>query len=531
MKAAVVNGQFAPVITCKGQHVPVERLSVFLRQHLSNYRMHRTGEHASWGSASLVTFLCIAFISLALVFSEQASAQDTGNGAVPQPANPPASAESSNASQSAPSQGKGVPPQPESGWYNPALSAKLSGMGIKSWGSLCPNFGDSLLGNAGGIRSKLADHGIAGLLSITATGWQNLLSEPSQTNGMQAYIGQKFTHDETSGVLGSYDLGHIGLKGAQIGLDFGTGQATSDINVTARGFRVNDLSLHYPLLGGKIELTAGYVPNDVQFIDVYVGGNLQTGAFGPTASLPIQAGLSENADDAPGLNVKSNFHKNWYDKIGVQRSLYPQGKGAVSDWSEINRHGVRFSEPFAKALVIDELGFKRPASTDSLSRFFRVGGLYNWSDYTNFNTGKFSPNWMVYLLGDQQLTRTSPTMPFRGLYGGFSVMDSPANVNVFRQYDELRLYDIGPFSSRPFDMASLVVTHSSFSKDARQATTSGGSYPPPTDTTSISGTYAFKLAPGTYIIPVLGYTAHPSFITAPKQGNDLNIILTLTIFM
>jgi hypothetical protein len=107
------------------------------------------------------------------------------------PANPPASAESSDASQSAPSQGKDVPPaQPESGWYNPALSAKLSGMGIKSWGSLCPNFGDSLLGNAGGIRSKLADHGIAGLLSITATGWQNLLSEPSQTNGMQAYIGQ-----------------------------------------------------------------------------------------------------------------------------------------------------------------------------------------------------------------------------------------------------------------------------------------------------------------------------------------------------
>ena len=110
MKAAVVNGQFAAVITCKGQHVPVKRFSVFLRQHLSSFRMHRTGEHASWGSASLVTFLCIAFISLAPVFSEQASAQDTGNGAAPQPANPPASAESSNASQSAPPQGKDVPP-------------------------------------------------------------------------------------------------------------------------------------------------------------------------------------------------------------------------------------------------------------------------------------------------------------------------------------------------------------------------------------------------------------------------------------
>jgi porin len=530
MKAAIVNGQFAPVITCKGQHISVKRFSVFRRQHLSSYRMHRTAKHASWDSASLVTFLSIAFVSLALVFSTQASAQDPGNGAAPQPANPPASAESSDASQPAPPQDKDVHSQPESGWYNPTVSARLSAMSIKNWGTLAPNFGDSLLGNIGGIRSKLADLGIAGTLALSGTGWQNLLSEPASTNGTQAYIGQKFTNLDPAGVLASYDLGHIGLKGAQISLDAYVFQ-TSDINVAPRGFRINDLSLYYPLLEGKIELSAGYLPNDLHFVDTFVAGNIQTGAFGPTASLPIQAGLSENADDAPGLDVKTHLTKNWYDTIGVQRSLYPQEKGAISDWSEINRHGVRFSEPFAKALVIDELGFKRPASTDSLSSFFRVGGLYNWSDYTSFNTGKFSPNWMVYLLSDQQLTRTSPTMPFRGLYGGFSVMDSPANVNVFRHYEELRLYDIGRFSSRPFDMASLVVTHSSFSRDARQATISGGSYPPPTDTTSVSGTYAFKLAPGTYIIPVLGYTAHPSFITAPKQGNDLNIILTLSIFM
>jgi porin len=93
-------------------------------------------------------------------------------------------------------------------------------------------------------------------------------------------------------------------------------------------------------------------------------------AFGPTASLLTQAGLSLNADGAPGLNVKSHLTKNWYDKIGVQRSLYPQEKGAITDWTELNRFGVRFAEPFAKALVIDELGFNRPASTDNLSSFF-----------------------------------------------------------------------------------------------------------------------------------------------------------------
>jgi porin len=109
-------------------------------------------------------------------------------------------------------------------------------------------------------------------------------------------------------------------------------------------------------------------------------------------------------------------------------------------------------------------------------------------------------------------------------------MDSPADVNAFRVYEELRLYDIGIFSSRPFDLASIVVTHSSFSRDARQATISGGGYPPPPDTTSITGQYAFKIAHGTYLIPVLGYTAHPSFITAPKQGNDLNVNLLAAIY-
>jgi porin len=325
MKVAIVNGQFAPVITCKGQHIPCgERLSLFLRQHLSGYRMHRTGKRASWGSASLVTFLSIAFISLALAFSTQASAQDSGNASAPQPANPPASAESSDASQSAPSQGKDVPPQPESGWYNPALSAKLSGMSLKHWGTLSPNFGDTLLGNAGGIRSKLADHGIAGMVLLDGTVWQNLLSEPASTDRMQAYIGQKFTNLEALGVVGSYDLGHIGLKGAQIGLD-APGYQTSDVNATGRGFHVIDLSLYYPLFGGKIEVGAGLIPNDVEYVNIYVAGNIQTGAFGPTASLPSQAGLSLQPSTAPALNVTSHLTKNWYDKIGVQRSLSPQG--------------------------------------------------------------------------------------------------------------------------------------------------------------------------------------------------------------
>jgi hypothetical protein len=45
---------------------------------------------------------------------------------------------------------------------------------------------------------------------------------------------------------------------------------------------------------------------------------------------------------------------------------------------------------------------------------------------------------------DDQVCLSS--FPFRDLYEG-SVPDSPARVNVFRQYDELRLSDIGGYST------------------------------------------------------------------------------------
>jgi porin len=43
-------------------------------------------------------------------------------------------------------------------------------------------------------------------------------------------------------------------------------------------------------------------------------------------------------------------------------------------------------------------------------------------------------------------------------------MATPADMNVYTQYYELRLYQEGTFRSRPNDMASLVSSHSVYSK-------------------------------------------------------------------
>jgi porin len=107
-------------------------------------------------------------------------------------------------------------------------------------------------------------------------------------------------------------------------------------------------------------------------------------------------------------------------------------------------------------------------------------------------------------------------------------MESPAKVDVFRSYYEARIYDIGPFASRPFDQFNIVATHDTFSQDARQYYINLGTYPPQKDTSSVTMGYACKLAHGIYFTNGLTFTNHASFITEPGQGHDLNFFSNFT---
>jgi porin len=493
---------------------------------LQSFKRDRHGKHASRGCTALFTMLSVTFMSI----SAQLFAQDANSGTSPRPTNPPNSAASQDGPQS-PAPVDSTPPPSSTGWHDPATSARLSAMSFKNWGpggSLAIDYGDTIFGNAGGVRSALADYGIAGVIIISSPQWQNLLNSPTKTNGSQAYIGQKYTAATTDGIHATYDLGHIGLPGAQIALEY-VCAVSSYLPAYGRGCRFLDFSFYDSFFRGRVELSAGILPNDVEFVDIYVGGNQNTGAFGPAANLPTQSGLSNQPGVAPGLNVTYHFDSNWYDKIGVQRSESPQG--LIQEYSYFNRHGLTFSERLAKALVIDEVGFRQTATSDKPFTYIRLGGLYNWTQYTDFNTGGTKPNWNGYLLADQQLSRPDPGRPYRGWYGGFSIMESPSNVNVFRSYYEARVYNISPFRSRPADQFNIVATHSLFSGDARQYYIDLGAYPPQKDTTSVTLSYAYKATHGTYVIPGFSFTNHPSFITEPGQGHDLNFFLSFSTFL
>jgi hypothetical protein len=76
----------------------------------------------------------------------------------------------------------------------------------------------------------------------------------------------------------------------------------------------------------------------------------------------------------------------------------------------------------------------------------------------------------------------------------------------------------------------MVASYSEFSSYARQYYIDLGLHPQK-NTTSLNMSYALHALPGTYVIPGLGFTNHPSFITAPGQGHDLNFFLALSFVL
>jgi hypothetical protein len=58
-----------------------------------------------------------------------------------------------------------------------------------------------------------------------------------------------------------------------------------------------------------------------------------------------------------------------------------------------------------------------------------------------------------------------------------------------------------------------------------------GVYPPQKDTTSVTMSYAYKLARSTHLAPGLTFTNNPSFLTEPGQRHDLNFFIFFISFL
>lgn len=386
-----------------------------------------------------------------------------------------------------------------------------------------PRFDDTLLGAESRFRQSLFRHGLALRLNSVPRASVNLLDPPAPKNE-QAYIGHRPTAIwGLHGIL-TADLRQLGLKNTQLHAAFGYRGNTWRPSGPPI-FGLNGLHIYKSWGEQRVELKAGYHTNDLEFIGMQIGGSLAAGAQGVYAVIPYLTGLSFFTLPAPTLNLRLRLPGAFYVKSGAQRSLDPGGAAATA---RRNPTGFRFRPHGTSLLQIHEAGYQRPASDSRRQLWIRSGLLYNHTPYRNLATStREKGNHSAYLLADWQALPAASGAPSRGMYVGGTVMGAPARFNAYHRYLEARLYWMGPFPSRPHDVASLVASRLEHSPvllaSLRQQGKTYSSASP-----TFTASYSWRLAAGTYLNASLTWVRGPAI--TPRLPDALIANVTWSLF-
>ena len=368
-----------------------------------------------------------------------------------------------------------------------------------------------------GLRKELAEHGVG----ITATSYNGYTYDVLGNNAKkQVYNGQNPSYNTSVNLYLTYDLTRIGFANdAQLTLA-GT---WADATYTPANMRVKTVSvfaINQSFFNHRVELVYGYISGVRLFYGMALGGNASTAALGPSSVVPFQVGMSAT-EPTPTVNVIVRDESlRFYNSTALTRSVSPQG---IQKDIDLNPSGLRLKVPEARALLINEVGYKQATSATTNAMWLRAGAMYNTSHYTEFLSGEKSDNnYGGYLAGTVQISK--PFNDARGWYLDSKLDYSPDSVNAINKAFQVSAFNIGPFASRPADMAAVGLTKSYYSEDLRKATTRYGLEAAPY-TLAVTTSYAARLFPGVYLISGLTYTKNPVF--TPLHSDALLLQETL----
>jgi porin len=415
----------------------------------------------------------------------------------------------SNAQSSEASQGLADPPKP--------AARSIEDLNYKGGDDAMPPFTDSLIDVHSTFRQALLRKGMALRVISGIQYTQNTLDGPVPSN-QQVYMGQSEYASFSEQPIFTADLHPLHLEHAQ----FCFGGAWNWTTWKPAGPKTIQLwALYFYKAFGqdRVEMKAGYIANNLNFVGLNVGGSTANGAQGVYAVLPFEVGMSYYPTTAPSLNVRVRGPGNTYFKTSAQRSIDPNGGTA-----EVTRNhtGFRFISHGDKLLLIEEGGYVRAASADAHKAWFRAGYLHNSTAFSNVATGKpETGNHCAYALMDYQLLQTDREHPGRGLYAGGSVMTAPEAMNPYARYYEARFYKEAPFRSRPDDVLSVITSRTGYSKLYTGNLVSQGKTVRQASAT-ITGGYSLRASPGNYLSLAVSYIEGPAI--SPRVPNALNVI-------
>jgi len=386
-----------------------------------------------------------------------------------------------------------------------------------------PPFSDSLIPLDSAYRQSMFRHGTAFRVIEQPQYAQNLLAGPVSADD-QVYVGQRYFTGEMIQPIFTADLRQLHLHQAQLCIG-GVWNWVSWRPAGPKALQLWNLYLYKAFGEDRLEIKAGYVSNNMNFVGFFVGGSTATGAQGVYAVLPFEVGLSYFPLTAPSFDVRIRGPKHTYLKSAFQRSQDPNGGPA-----EVARNasGFRFDPHGDKLFVINEGGYLRDASAHAHEAWFRAGYMENTTAYKNLVTGQVRPgNHGAYLLMDGQLTQPDPAHPAHGLYAGASFITVPQSVDAYARYYELRAYHEAPFRSRPGDVLSAVASRTSYSSPYTDLLVAQDKSVWRAGTT-LTGSYSLHASRGNYLSLGLSYVNGPAI--TPRVSNALNLVVNWSLF-
>ena len=402
-------------------------------------------------------------------------------------------------------------------------SRSLEDLNYTGGDTVMPPFSESPIDMHSRYRQALLSKGVALRVISTEAYNQNVLNRPVPADD-QAYVGQRPFESAMIQPILTADLHQLHLQHTQFYLA-GVWNWSSWNPANPKALQLWDLYIYKELGKDRVELKAGYVSNNLDFIGLFVGGSTATAAQGVYAVLPYELGMSYFPLTSPSANIRLKSSQHTYLKTGFQRSLDPSGGTA-----EVarNHSGFRFDPHGDGLLLIEEAGFQRAAAASAPEIWLRGGYTYNRTAFTSLENGKQQTgNHLAFALADLQIRRPNPVQPAHGLYLGGTVMTADSQFNPYDRYYEARLYQKAPFRSRPIDMASLVASytgHSGYLTDSLAA--SGKTVW--RDSASVTGSYSLRVRSGQYLSAGLG-CIHGAAIT-PRVKDPLTFATSYSVF-
>ncbi len=358
--------------------------------------------------------------------------------------------------------GQGVPGPAAAGSVTVAETPiDWDSLNMQGGSTALPGMSDNLIPISSRYRKWMGERGFVVRANASQNYFQNVLEAPVALSN-QNYVGQRGTWRWMFNGMFASDLKFLGLRHAQFFMGGGINRVSWEPN-GPDALMVSSMYVYKAFADRRVEIKAGYVNNDWEFVGLAVGGTTTAGHLGVYAVLPYEVGMTHFPLTAPGFNLRTQITKGFYAKVGVQRSLDAGGGHATISRNQI---GLRFDPVGDKVLQLYEGGYRTAPASNFKMSWVRGGLLYNTTQYKNYRTGGTTGgNYSAYLLADRQLTQAEYGGPADGLYAGVSVMADPSSMNIYSRYVELRVYEKGPFRKRPRDMVSLVSTYTGFSPD------------------------------------------------------------------